>query len=58
MEKRFSDIPSLLSACLIHDEYPDTDPLIVSLRHVREVGYFTRSEFLSMCKWKESRERR
>lgn len=58
MEKRFPDIPSLLSACLVHDEYPDTAPLIASLRHVREVGYFTRSEFLSMCKWKEPRERR
>jgi hypothetical protein len=58
MEKRFPDIPSLLSACLVHDEYPDTAPLIVSLSHVREVGYFTRSEFLSMCKWKEPRERR
>ena len=58
MEKRFSDIPSLLSACLIHDEYPDTAPLIASLSHVREAGYFTRSEFLSMCKWKEPRERR
>lgn len=58
MEKRFPDIPSLLSACLIHDEYPDTSPLITSLHHVREVGFFTRSEFLSMCKWKEQRERR
>jgi len=58
MEKRFPDIPSLLSACLIHDEYPDTAPLITSLHHVREVGFFTRSEFLSMCKWKEQRERR
>lgn len=58
MEKRFPDIPSLLSACLVHDEYPDTAPLIASLSHVREVGYFTRSEFLSMCKWKEQRERR
>jgi hypothetical protein len=58
MEKRFPDIPSLLSACLVHDEYPDTAPLIASLSHVRERGYFTRSEFLSMCKWKEPRERR
>ena len=58
MEKRFPDIPSLLSACLVHDEYPDTAPLIASLSHVREVGYFTRSEFLGMCKWKEPRERR
>ncbi len=57
MEKRFPDIPSLLSACLVHDEYPDTAPLIASLSHVREVGFFTRSEFLSMCKWKEPRER-
>lgn len=58
MEKRFPDIPSLLSACLVHHEYPDTTPLITSLSHVREVGFFTRSEFLSMCKWKKPRERR
>lgn len=54
MEKRYFDIQSLLSTCLVHDEYPDTAPLIVSLSHVREVGYFKRSEFLGMCKWKES----
>jgi hypothetical protein len=58
MEKRFPDIPSLLSACLLQDEYADTTPLIASLSHVRQTGYFTRSEFLSMCKWKEPRERR
>lgn len=58
MEKRFPDILSLLSACLVHDEDPNTAALITSLSHVRERGYFTRSEFLSMCKWKEPRERR
>lgn len=57
MEKRFPDILSLLSACLMHVEYPDTTPLIASLKHVRQGGYFTRSEFLAMCKWKEPRER-
>jgi len=58
MEKRFPDIPSLLSACMVHNEYPDTAPLITSLSHVRKVGFFTHSEFLTMCKWKEQRERR
>jgi len=58
MEKRYSDIQSLLSACLVHDEYSDTAPLIASLSHVRATRYFTRSEFLCMCKWKEPRERR
>jgi hypothetical protein len=58
MEKRFPDIQSLLSTCLVHNEYPDTAPLIASLSHVGAIGYFTRSEFLSMCKWKEPRERR
>ncbi|MCI0711065.1 MAG: hypothetical protein L0154_12990 [Chloroflexi bacterium] len=58
MEKRYSDIQSLLLACLVHDEYPDTAPLIASLSHVREISYFTRSEFLIMCNWKEPRERR
>jgi len=58
MEKRYSDIQSLLSVCLVHDEYPDTAPLIASLSHVRETRYFTHSEFLTMCKWKEPRERR
>ena len=58
MEKRFPDIPSLLSDCLVHDEDPNTAALITSLSHVREVGFFTRSEFLRMCKWKEQRERR
>jgi hypothetical protein len=58
MDKRYSDIYSLLSACLVHDEYSDTAPLIASLSHVRETSYFTRSEFLTMCKWKELRERR
>lgn len=58
MEKHFLNIQSLLSACLVYDEYSDTTPLIASLRHVRETGYFTRVEFLSMCKWKEPRQRR
>ena len=58
MEKRYSNIQSLLLACLVHDEYPDTAPLIASLSHVRATTYFTRSEFLIMCKWKEPRERR
>lgn len=58
MEKRFPDILSLLSTCLLHNEYSDTKPLIASLNHVHEIGYFTRSEFLTMCKWKEPRERR
>lgn len=58
MEKRFPDIASLLSVCLVHDEYPETAPLITSLSHVWEIGFFTRSEFLSMCKWKKPRERR
>jgi len=58
MEKRYSDIQSLLSVCLVHDEYSDTAPLIASLSHVREIRYFTHSEFLTMCKWKEPRERR
>jgi hypothetical protein len=58
MEKRYSDIQSLLSACVVHDEYPDTAPLITSLSHVHATSYFIRSEFLTMCKWKEPRERR
>jgi len=58
MEKHYSDIQSLLLACLVHNEYPDTAPLIASLSHIRTTGYFTRSEFLPMCKWKEPRERR
>lgn len=58
MEKRFPDILSLLSTCLFHNKYSDTKPLIASLNHVHEIGYFTRSEFLTMCKWKEPRERR
>ncbi|MBK9748811.1 MAG: hypothetical protein IPO91_18815 [Chloroflexi bacterium] len=58
MEKRFSDIRSLLSGSLVHDEHSDTAPLIASLSHVREIGYFTRVEFLSMCMWKEPRQRR
>jgi len=57
MEKRYSNIQSLLSACLVHDEYSDTAPLIASLSHVSETSYFTRNEFLTMCKWKEPRER-
>jgi hypothetical protein len=58
MEKRYSDIQCLFLACLVHDEYSDTAPLIASLSHVRETSYFTRSEFLTMCKWKEPREAR
>lgn len=58
MEKHYTDILSLLSACLVQDEYPDTAPLMASLTHVRETGYFTHREFLTMCKWKEPRERR
>ncbi len=58
MDKHYPDIPALLSACLMRDEYPDTAPLIASLAHVRTIGYFTRDEFLTMCAWKEPRQRR
>lgn len=58
MEKRFSDIPTLLQVSLVPDEWADTAPLITQLAHVWDQQCFTREEFLRMCKWKDPRELR
>jgi hypothetical protein len=44
----------LLRAELVPED-PDAASLIRGLRHVRQRGRFTRSEFLVMCRWKSPR---
>ena len=58
MEKRYADIRELLQNHLLRDEEPETSALINNLRHVKPKGYFTKSEFLEMCKWKDKQQRR
>lgn len=48
-------IATLLAAELTRDDTPDTAQLIRDLRAVRRRGYLTRSEFLTICRWKSPR---
>jgi hypothetical protein len=58
MERRYSNLHSLLCACDLSFEYDDTRPLIAALSHVREQGFFTFDQFWRMCCWKEPRQRK
>ena len=54
-QPRFKDIASLLARELTRDDTPDTRDLIDDLRVVRRRGYLTKSEFLTICRWKSPR---
>jgi thermostable 8-oxoguanine DNA glycosylase len=58
MEKLYANIQELLKNNLLRDEEPKTKALIEKLRHVKANGYFTKPEFLEMCKWKDTRQLR
>lgn len=56
MEKRYASIQELLRNELLRTEERKTQSLIEKLRPVKQRGYFTKSELLEMCKWKDERE--
>jgi thermostable 8-oxoguanine DNA glycosylase len=58
MKKLYPTLQALLEHRLVREEDPATLVLMNSLHHVRQQGYFTKPEFLAMCKWKDSRELR
>ncbi len=51
----YTTLHELLVRELVPVEHDATAELIASLRHVRRLGYFTRREFLQMCRWKSPR---
>jgi hypothetical protein len=55
---RHVTLEALLRRELVRAEDPATAALIRDLRPVRARGYFTRAEFLRMCRWKSPRARR
>jgi hypothetical protein len=55
MEKRYADLKSLLKHELLAEDDQDSSRLIDELRHVNTKGYFTKPEFVSMCRWKSPR---
>ncbi len=57
-EKHYANIKDLLRNNLLRYEEQKTRNLIDKLRHVKSKGYFTKSEFLEMCKWKDERQLR
>lgn len=58
MKKEYRDITKLIKKRLLRDKHPGTRDLINELKGVKKRGYFTRTEFLKMCKWKSPRARR
>ena len=58
MQKSYPNIRELLQNNLLRDEEPKTKVLIEKLYHVKPRGYFTKPEFLDMCKWKDERQLR
>ncbi|RPI04926.1 MAG: hypothetical protein EHM64_08360 [Ignavibacteriae bacterium] len=55
MKKGYSNIQELLKNELLRDEDETTRVLIEKLGGVRKRGYFTKNEFLKMCRWKSPR---
>lgn len=51
----YPDLAALLATELTRDDTPDTLQLIDELRVVRQRGYLTRREFLTVCRWKSPR---
>ena len=58
MEKHYANIRELLHDNLLRDEEPKARVLIEKLRHIMSSGYFIKSEFFEMCKWKDERQLR
>lgn len=52
---RYRDVSELLAAELTREESPATHRLIQDLRVVRQRGYLTKGEFLTICRWKSPR---
>lgn len=55
MKKEYSNIEELIRNKLVRAEHGPTRLLISKLRHVRRHGYYTKREFLQMCRWKSPR---
>jgi len=58
MKKQYTDIRELLQNKLLRNEEPTTKVLIEKLRYVKPRGFFTKPEFLEVCKWKDPRQLR
>jgi len=54
----YPSLDALLARELVREEHEGTATLIRDLRDVRRRGFFTRGEFLRMCRWKSPRARR
>lgn len=52
---RYRSLRELLEHELIRDEEPATAELVRHLRPVKRRGWFSRHEFLEMCRWKSPR---
>jgi hypothetical protein len=55
MRKEYSNIQALISNELLKGEHAPTRALITTLRKVKKRGYFTKVEFIEMCRWKSAR---
>ena len=51
----YPSLPALLAAVLVSEDDPATVALVRRLAPIRQRGWFTRSEFLAMCRWKSPR---
>ncbi|MBI4636592.1 MAG: hypothetical protein HY727_09625 [Candidatus Rokubacteria bacterium] len=58
LRRRYRSLTELLAHELVRDEDAETQQLIRRLRHVRKRRWFSRAEFLEMCRWKSPRARR
>ena len=52
---RYPDLAGLLARELVREEDPGTRALLRRLAPIRRRGWFTRGEFLAMCRWKSPR---
>ena len=51
----YASLATLLRRELASEEDPETAKLMEALGHVRRRGWFSRAEFLRMCRWKSPR---
>ena len=54
----YRSLRALLRRELLTEEHPGTAALLRRLAPIRRRGWFTRAEFLLMCRWKSPRARR
>ena len=52
---RYATLAALLAAEMVSEDDPATVALLRRLAPVRRRGWFTRAEFLAMCRWKSPR---